>query len=232
MSYPNISNILNISNISYQKQFSELYYPEFRYEDTVKSKVTKILEEHNKTTFYKESYTKKFSDIIDLKKYELEPIIPPPPQPLKLLPDPFESKCRGLEFEKLILVDRPIPEDSIFLKLLSCIPLFGIIPAVINECSLQKKAQQTEDPARLIKVINVKNHYKIASIARKLLTVALIITGVALGVLTGGLGIGVAIGAAIIGSCFVSIYSYRIHKNKQLIHELQTTGFRPNMYVR
>lgn len=130
--------------------------------------------------------------------------------------------------------DDDLPEDSIYSKLLSCVPLLGIIPTVINESSLKKKIMQTNEKNtdRLVKLIDTKNHYKWASIVRELLSVALIVSTVAFGILSGGIAMGVAIGSTIVGGSLIAFYAHGIHKNKQYINILKTNTFPPNMQVR
>lgn len=114
-----------------------------------------------------------------------------------------------------ILID-DIPEDSIYRKLLACVPLIGIIPTVINEGSLRKKITATStSPNQLVKLITIKNHYKIASIVRKILTVALVVAVI---------GQKVLIASAVVGTAFIAHYAYNIYKNRQIIKVLQTGG--------
>jgi hypothetical protein len=139
--------------------------------------------------------------------------------------DTHRAKLKCLEF--------PIKENSVFRKLLACIPLFGVIPTMINECSLQKKIGQTTLPERQTKLIEVKNHYKICSIVREVLTLALVIAVagivaiIAMNILCLSIGLAAVAGAAIIGGASVGIYAYGIYKNKQLIKELENSGLTP-----
>lgn len=120
-----------------------------------------------------------------------------------------------------------IEENSTLMKVLSCIPILGNIPTVIQEQSLGLKIAFTDEVPRLIELIKVKNKYKVASIVRELIEIALIVTGIALGVLSIGLG---TICAAI-SAFYVGINISRIIENKKVINILQTTGVMPGLRV-
>lgn len=141
---------------------------------------------------------------------------PPPPESLNF---EFPVQCKSSESASwgpmFSIMEADIPEDSIYRKILACIPLLGIIPTVINERSLATKIKTTLEPTRLIKLISVKNDYKIASIARILITVALIVSAAAYGVFSG-----MGLVTAILGCC-LAVHAYSIHKNKQAIIRLQ-----------
>lgn len=126
------------------------------------------------------------------------------------------------DFKVLVLVE-DAPENSIFRKILACIPLLGIIPTIINEDRLRAKIQPEKDSATLVTLIEVKNRYKVASIIRGLLSMALLVTGIATGIF-GSLGLGLAICGLIVAGCCISEYAYRIHKNKHIIEILQKTN--------
>lgn len=106
-----------------------------------------------------------------------------------------------------------IPEDSIYRKLLACIPLIGIYVTVRNESSLKNKITESKDLPYIAALVAIKNHYKIASIVRKVLTMVLIITQIA----TASFAVA---GVGIIGTGFISYYAYAIYKNRQLLREL------------
>lgn len=126
----------------------------------------------------------------------------------------------GTNLNSIIEAKLPLPEDSIWRKLLACIPLIGIVSSVINERSLKAKIAATASPQQISDCIIVKNHYKISSIIRECLTVALVVTSVALTVFALPIGLGLIAGAGFIGAGFVGYHSYALYKNKQLIHQL------------
>jgi hypothetical protein len=145
----------------------------------------------------------------------------PPPLPVLEIPPIAAQKDLSATCVKIVkCVDADIPEDSIYRKLLACIPIIGVIPSIINQGSLRKTITQTKESARLVKLISIKNQYKISSIIRQLLSVALIVAGVSLTILCGPIGIVTGI---MIGSC-TAFDAYGIHKNKQILDELQANG--------
>lgn len=146
-------------------------------------------------------------------------ITPPPPKTFEF---PIElSEVSGEGWGRITYYIECIPEDSIYRKLLACIPIIGIVPTVINERSLKGKIKDIKDPTRLVKLISVKNDYKICSTIREFLTIALAVAGVALSII----GVGFGIGTCIIGSLLMTYHIYAMQKNKQLINQLQTTGY-------
>lgn len=168
-------------------------------------------------------------DLIDLmRKISLSFIqrIDTPPSPLNLEIPSFTTQAGDFKEgwgEICTCIDIAIPEDSIYRKLLACIPIMGIIPTVINERSLRKKITQTKDVTSLVKLISIKNHYKISSIIRESLSFALV-ASVALKILGAATGIGMIMASGIIvGNC-IALYAYGIYKNKQQINELQAHG--------
>lgn len=87
------------------------------------------------------------------------------------------------------------------------------------------------DVGRLIKLIEVKNHYKIGAMVHQLLVIAIFTTLIATGVIHGVAGItimGVLI-AVILGALGYNLYKF--YQNRQIVNELRATGFRPNMIV-
>jgi hypothetical protein len=112
-------------------------------------------------------------------------------------------------------------EDSIYRKLLACIPVIGIIPTVFNELSLEARISKDRNPARLVKFITVKNHYAIASIIREVLSIALLIAGVAYNVLKGDIRMAITAATGIIAGSSIAYNAYAIYKNSQRISELE-----------
>lgn len=152
----------------------------------------------------------------------------PPPHPFTDTLSTSDEDSSETWDEILENISADIPEDSIYRKLLGCIPIIGIISTVFNEHSLGRKITQTKESNYLVKLINVKNHYKSASIVRELLSLTLIVTGVALTTLSRPM----RIGAGIIAGGSVLLNAHGIHKNKQVINSLQG-GLPPSsIYVR
>jgi hypothetical protein len=118
-----------------------------------------------------------------------------------------------------------IKENSTLMKVLSAIPLLGIIPTYIQENSLGSKIELSADAPRLVQLIEVKNQYKVMNIVRDLLSIALAVAGVAFGVLTAAGG-GVCLG---IFALSIGVNVYRITENKTVIDILQTKGFVPGL---
>lgn len=146
-----------------------------------------------------------------------------PPPPINFGPPPSFDPIvlKDINWGKITKSIIVIPEDSLWRKLLSCIPVFGIIPAVMNERSLKHKIKESKDNALTAKLIRVQNHYKYASIARGLTTLALIISGISLGILSGGVLIaGAAVSTAIV-SASLAFYGHGLYKNRQLLKTVE-----------
>lgn len=117
-------------------------------------------------------------------------------------------------------------EDSIWLKLLAYVPFIGAIFSMACQKSLNEKiGLDGIQKDRLVKLISIKNHYKIASIVRTILNVAVAVSILALSHLGFGLGLGIAVGigagfSLFMGACTV-YHSYALHKNRQLLQELE-----------
>lgn len=165
------------------------------------------------------------TDLFKTEKYLVTTHLSPPPTPLPLFSSfKFQEEGPDKGWGAIFTYVDYIPEDSIYRKLLACIPIIGIIPAFINERSLSEKITKTKDNARIIKLINIKNHYKISSIIRESLSVALVVVSVALAILGSSTGVGIAM----IGGCCIAFHAYEIYKNKQLIKDLQTQAQESN----
>ncbi len=136
----------------------------------------------------------------------------------------------GLNPSMIVKADEgPIPEDSRLRKFLACLPIVGIAITILNERSLQKRIRRSRDLTRIVKMIQVKNHYKIASIIRSILTAAVVVA-VAFAVFKASVFILIAGGAAcVVGGGVAIAYACFRHKNvkltrsfkgKQLVEEL------------
>jgi hypothetical protein len=119
-----------------------------------------------------------------------------------------------------------IEEDSTLMKVLSCIPLLGIVPAIMQDKTLGLKIFLTDDVPRLVELIKVKNQYKVMNVVRDVISLALIITGLAFGVLS-------VISCITLGILAISIVLNisRFYENKTVIHILQAKGFVPGLAV-
>lgn len=142
---------------------------------------------------------------------------PPPSRPFIIPPLLIQKESIEGWGEMFKYIEADIPENSIYRKLLACIPIFGFIPAVLNECSLEKKIMQGKDAKYLIRLIDIKNDYKTCSIIRELLSLAIIVNAVAFGVLCLPVGAGIGL----IAICCKVFYIYGMHKNNQIINMLQ-----------
>lgn len=132
------------------------------------------------------------------------------------------SQKYGIPINPLFIV---LEEDSAVMKEISCIPFLGILPSFIQEVSLARQIRNTTNVSRLIALINVKNEYKTANIARNLLTAALIITGIAFGILSHGIIFGTV--TTLLLASIARLEYEKINRNKAMISELQNAGIRP-----
>jgi hypothetical protein len=115
-----------------------------------------------------------------------------------------------------------IEENSTLLKVLSCIPILGAIVFKIQDYSMAQKVVRlgTDDRVRIIEFLKVSKTYQVTNIIRTVLTIALIVTGLALGVILKGLAI---VSIAILVYRIVHCIS-NIKKHSETITELQTKG--------
>lgn len=112
-----------------------------------------------------------------------------------------------------------IVEDSKFRKFLACIPLVGVVFSLINQHTLMEKIKISKNPLRVIKLIDVKNDFKYASMVRGVISTACITAAVGVA-LFNPLGAAVAVTVGLAGVSALVINAYKIKKNKQLIQEL------------
>lgn len=101
-------------------------------------------------------------------------------------------------------VDIHFPEDSLFYKLLACIPIIGTISTLLNEGSLRVKIIQSKNIQQTNRLINVQNHYKIAAIIRELLSVAIVIASLAVGMLGVIAGVKMVAASQMIGDHYIT----------------------------
>lgn len=124
-----------------------------------------------------------------------------------------------------------IKEDSSLNKAIACIPIVGGIIGVYNESSLAQQISSTKNVGALIRFIEVKNHYKIASIVREVLLIAIIAYYMATGMPDAGYlaGSGACI---VVLTGLIAWNGYSIYHNKEVAEELSTKGIRLKMLVR
>lgn len=193
-------------------------------------KLANMLEQHHhKLATEKEQHQLKLATMMEQHQQKLATIKPikvkstPPLEPLQFTMPSLQSNTNTIASMGLTMVDDDIPEDSIYRKILACIPLIGIIPSLMNKSSLVEKIRESWDTSisvRLIKLISILSHYNIATIVRTILTVASIVASVAYGIMGGGsLTIGVSLA---IGISWIAYQGFLIHKSRQDIKMLQT----------
>lgn len=146
-------------------------------------------------------------------------VISPPPLTHTDLFSLSQEKLQALS-ASTDLLRTCIPEDSLLRKLLTCIPLVGIIPALINERSLEIKISKPETNNYKAKLVTIKNHYKICSVIREILSLALIVNQIAVSAFNWPIGIC----AGIIAVSSVAFNVYGIYKNTKLINDLQANN--------
>ncbi len=114
-------------------------------------------------------------------------------------------------------------ENSLCRKLLACIPIIGIYASQINENSLDKKILYSPSKKRKTTLLSIKNHYKIASIAREILTIASVITFVAFASLSTSTGIFLVVGAGFLNGRAAQNHYLQIFFNEKKITKLKTS---------
>ena len=119
-----------------------------------------------------------------------------------------------------------IDEDSFVRKAAACVPMLGIISSFFNETSLHLKINSTfllgtKDVT--LRQIEVKNHYKIASIIRETICIAIIVTLMAIGILHGKTPL--TIGGVCMGvfAGIIAWHAHAIRHNKRLMSQLDTS---------
>lgn len=152
----------------------------------------------------------------------------PPPGPvvdffndLKLPKPQFGPNPIALD----VKIEKEISEDSWMPKILSCIPIIGLIPTFTNEVSLKEKIDETQDLSEAKKLLAIKNHYNITSLIRVGLTIA-IVTALALTILNPIIGV---INITLIAAAI--FYTFCYIKNKQaLLDEEDLAALKLNVH--
>lgn len=123
-----------------------------------------------------------------------------------------------------------IPEDSIVLKVLACVPAIGNFVSVVSYFSLKTKLLQPTTIPHTIELIRVKNDFIVADIMRNMFFVVLLVSQIALGVFSGGWLVVPVLGA-IFFTIIALVHLIQINQNNKIIRELQATGYRAGMAV-
>lgn len=117
-----------------------------------------------------------------------------------------------------------IAEDSTLFKALSCIPVLGAIPSLIQQLSVNNTFHNmhlkpgSEDP-RAIELIEVKNDYKKAGIINGLFSMTIAVLLLNSGLFS-------------FGMMYAADNLYRLSKNNELIEQMQRTGLPLHFKIR
>lgn len=110
--------------------------------------------------------------------------------------------------------------DNYFCKAISCVPLIGDVVAMVADIFLDRQLDQLRHQTGLnalpairnaVKVIEVKQHYKSACIANKLIGLALLIAGLAFGIFVAP-NATIILFVIFIGMGAWNIYDYRANR--------------------
>lgn len=116
---------------------------------------------------------------------------PPPPVRKKLVLPSLEKFSKFPPMWDLCYLKDD--EDSLWRKILACIPLIGIVPAEISMHSLRGKMHNTNRPERNIYLLKIINQYKACSTLRAFLTVALAVSALSFQILSAPVVIGLVL---------------------------------------
>ena len=130
--------------------------------------------------------------------------------------------------------------DSPILKASCAIPFFGFIPSYILQSQInhefQSYGQFLHDPnlnasvnPRIVELIEIKNHYKIAAVLGQLLTIALLVAGIALGTIP---EISLAFGVIMLNAISIGLNLYHIFYNHHVAREISAHGHHGYIIVR
>lgn len=119
-------------------------------------------------------------------------------------------------------------QDSVGLKILSSIPVIGFIANGVIDYQLKSKYEtlQQGENVRAINIIKIANQYNAIRIARTVavvIAIAACIAMFALNVFTLMLPL---ISTAVLFLGTVAIKAFHIHKNKQMIRDINQNGFK------
>lgn len=121
-----------------------------------------------------------------------------------------------------------IAENSLSYLFLGLVPIAGIISNTIKERSLCQRIAHTTDPQLLIRLIEIKNQYKASTLGRNVLQIYL--SAILL------LQDHLVARVAGVFFCCVSVISsftnaYHFYKNKKVMQELDSEGFKSELPI-
>lgn len=137
------------------------------------------------------------------------------------------STANNRPFNYQVVYQEPIEWDHSGWKVLSCLPLVGMIIngiALISLTNQYKAAKDQNDKGRQIKILQVHNHYSLATIGRNAITTAITISIVAALILSavatplvGGIIIGLSVTGLLLT---LALRSFNIHENSLTMQQL------------
>lgn len=123
-----------------------------------------------------------------------------------------------------------IKEDSIVLKVLTCVPIIGIFVSQSCYTSLKTKLLQKVTVPHMIELVRVRLDFQAIDVVRNILSVVLLVELIARGVFSAGLLV-LAVPGIVIFALLALGHIVECHKNYKIFSELQTTGHRAGMVV-
>lgn len=111
------------------------------------------------------------------------------------------------------------PEDSTILKVISCVPLLGMRLSYSQEHSLLKKISRENNVPQLVRLINLRNDYKMANVIRSIFSAILCILEITFGVCNATFVICTCIFVVLAG-----VNIYMINKNNLAVGKLLETS--------
>jgi hypothetical protein len=134
-----------------------------------------------------------------------------------------------------------IEEDSIVCKAVSSLPIIGVIPYLLKELSLARQIKMavnremsgsSVEIKKVIRLIEVKNHYKVAAIIQVVLIIALLATLMGVGILHNTIPLSVGGASIAVLMSILAVHGYRIHHNREVKAELNSKGMRRKLEVK
>lgn len=110
-----------------------------------------------------------------------------------------------------------IPENSIILKAISCVPIVGILAQLFSELSIVARIEGQNIP-RLIELIDIKNDYKIAGIIRTSVECALAIACMVFEIFE------ISIILPLVSCACIFLHVYNLTHNQAIIAQIQNQG--------
>lgn len=146
--------------------------------------------------------------------------LPPPPPAVGSNSQP-DVKEKAASNANVIAVDAPY-EDYTILKILACVPIIGEVMSIVTGFTLTKKnnqAHEEKDPLKLARLLKISKDHAICSVVRRLLTLAALITLVAVGIFTLGLAPTIIFGVVLLAMTGAS--AYHIYQSKKHVEDLE-----------